>query len=180
MRFIPICAVLSLVATAAQADEEMARKFLQANPGVLKDFDPVRDALKAEGLKGKELKQQAARIKAGMGQQGKPAVAKRTSVKKNARHQNQPNAFVQQPNALAGCANGRCAVPNQVNAFVNGPGITTGNSLTPEQQKRYVRAMRARIRNAQMLAYYASWDAAQWAAFNASEAWFWRNAVPHY
>ena len=54
------------------ADEALASKFIAANKGALKGFDPVADALKAEGLKGKELKQKAAAIKQQMGQAGQP------------------------------------------------------------------------------------------------------------
>ena len=75
---VVLAVVLALASTRqAHADEKLAAEFLRKNPGVLKDFDPVADALKAEGLKGKDLQQQAARIKAGMGEHGRPADAAR-------------------------------------------------------------------------------------------------------
>jgi len=59
--------VLALTSKAV-ADDKLAAEFLRRHPDTLKDFGPVTEALKADGLKGKELKREAARIKAGLGE----------------------------------------------------------------------------------------------------------------
>jgi hypothetical protein len=73
MRIIAVLLAVTFLPVAARADDALAKKFLYHVPGQLRDFDPVEDALKQDGLKGKELKREAERIKIGLGHRGQRA-----------------------------------------------------------------------------------------------------------